>query len=102
MSIETSRRIAANDYGRGIGIFLVVLGHVLIGLDDHAILAESSYPIGLAFSRGAVAWIYAFHMPLFFFLSGLLAERLVRKPFGDVLSSRLRGIAWPYVLWSLR
>ena len=101
MSIETSRRIAANDYGRGIGIFLVVLGHVLIGLDDHAILAESSYPIGLAFSRGAVAWIYAFHMPLFFFLSGLLAERLVRKPFGDVLSSRLGGIAWPYVLWSL-
>ena len=101
MSIETSRRIAANDYGRGIGIFLVVLGHVLIGLDDHAILAESSFPRSLVFSRGAVAWIYAFHMPLFFFLSGLLAERLVRKPFGDVLSSRLGGIAWPYVLWSL-
>ncbi len=74
---------------------------MLIGLDDHAILAESSFPHSLAVSRGAVAWIYAFHMPLFFFLSGSLAERLVRKPFRDVLSSRLRGIAWPYVLWSL-
>lgn len=101
MQVETSRRIAANDYGRGIGIFLVVLGHVLIGLDDHAILAESSFPRGLAFSRGAVAWIYSFHMPLFFFLSGTLIERSVGKPFGNVLSSRLRGIAWPYLVWSL-
>jgi fucose 4-O-acetylase-like acetyltransferase len=101
MQIENPRRIAANDYGRGIGIFLVVLGHVLIGVDDHGILAEASTPKSLAFSRATVAWIYAFHMPLFFFLSGTLIERSVRKPFGEVLSSRLRGIAWPYVVWSL-
>jgi fucose 4-O-acetylase-like acetyltransferase len=96
-----TRRIATNDYGRGIGIFLVVLGHVLIGLGDHGILSESSTPAALSLSRAVIQWIYAFHMPLFFFLSGTLVERLVRKPFGDVLSSRLRGIAWPYVVWSL-
>ncbi len=101
MHAETSRRIAANDYGRGIGIFLVVLGHVLIGLDDHGILSESANPNALTLSRAAVKWIYAFHMPLFFFLSGMLSERSVRKPFGEVLSSRVRAIAWPYVVWSL-
>jgi fucose 4-O-acetylase-like acetyltransferase len=101
MHAKTSRRIAANDYGRGIGIFLVVLGHVLIGLDDHGILTGSATPGALTLSRAAIKWIYAFHMPLFFFLSGTLAERLVRKPFGDVLSTRLRTIAWPYVVWSL-
>jgi fucose 4-O-acetylase-like acetyltransferase len=98
---EARHRIATNDYGRGIGIFLVVLGHVLIGLGEHGILTESSSADGLALSRAAVTWIYAFHMPLFFFLSGTLIERSVRKPFGDVLSSRLRGIAWPYLVWSL-
>lgn len=101
MQAATTSRIAANDYGRGIGIFLVVLGHVLIGLDDHGILSESATPGALTWSRGAVKWIYAFHMPLFFFLSGTLAERSVRKPFGEVLSSRLRTMAWPYVIWSL-
>jgi fucose 4-O-acetylase-like acetyltransferase len=101
MQLGNHRRIAANDYGRGIGIFLVVLGHVLIGLDDHSIVTESSTPTSLVFCRGAVAWIYAFHMPLFFFLSGTLIERSVRKPFAEVLSSRLGSIAWPYVVWSL-
>jgi fucose 4-O-acetylase-like acetyltransferase len=101
MHIEAPRRIAANDYGRGIGIFLVVLGHVLIGLDNHGILSESSTPSGLRLSRGVVGWIYAFHMPLFFFLSGTLIERSVRKPFGDFCSGRLRTIAWPYLVWSL-
>jgi fucose 4-O-acetylase-like acetyltransferase len=98
---EVAHRIAANDYGRGIGIFLVVLGHVLIGLDSHGIVNESTSPGRLALSRAAVAWIYAFHMPLFFFLSGTLIERSVKKPFADVLSSRLRSIAWPYLVWSL-
>jgi fucose 4-O-acetylase-like acetyltransferase len=101
MHAGTPRRIAANDYGRGIGIFLVVLGHVLIGLDDHGILTDSSTPHALELARGAKAWIYAFHMPFFFFLSGTLIERSVRKPFAEVLSSRLRTIAWPYVIWSL-
>jgi fucose 4-O-acetylase-like acetyltransferase len=100
MQLEPSRRIAANDYGRGIGIFLVVLGHALIGLAEHGIVTEST-PGRMALLRAAVAWIYAFHMPLFFFLSGTLIERSVRKPFSEVLSSRLRVIAWPYVVWSL-
>jgi fucose 4-O-acetylase-like acetyltransferase len=77
-----------------------VLGHALIGLGEHGIVTESS-PGKLALLRAAVAWIYAFHMPVFFFLSGTLIERSVKKPFGEVLSSRLRAIAWPYVVWSL-
>ena len=101
MHVEAPRRIAANDYGRGIGIFLVVLGHVLIGLDNHGILTESSTPNALRLSRGVVGWIYTFHMPLFFFLSGMLIERSVRKPAGEFFSSRLRTIAWPYLVWSL-
>lgn len=48
-----SKRIEAIDIAKGIGIFFVVIGHFI---------NMSSYP-------GRV--IYSFHMPLFFFLSGI-------------------------------
>ncbi|MCV3214943.1 acyltransferase family protein [Plectonema radiosum NIES-515] len=53
------------DYAKGIGIFLVVVGHILRGLVNSSILEESK--LLLFVDR----WIYGFHMPLFFFISGL-------------------------------
>ncbi|MBF2083044.1 acyltransferase family protein [Thermoleptolyngbya sp. C42_A2020_037] len=88
-----SQRITLIDYAKGIGIFLVVLGHVLRGLTG-TVLQEN------ALTQALDQWIYAFHMPLFFFLSGYLAERSVSKPLGTVVSSKLRAIAYPYFLWS--
>ncbi len=46
-------------------------------------------------------WIYAFHMPLFFFLSGLILFRSVEKHWGAFASDRFRKIAYPYVVWSI-
>lgn len=81
------------DAARGIGIILVVFGHVLRGL-DHA-----------PFARGPLfsfidSWIYAFHMPLFFFLSGLFLFRAREKPFVGFVSDKIRTLAYPYFLWS--
>jgi fucose 4-O-acetylase-like acetyltransferase len=88
------QRIALIDYAKGIGIFLVVLGHVLRGLTG-TVLREN------ALTQALDQWIYAFHMPLFFFLSGYLAERSVSKSLGTAVSSKLRAIAYPYFLWSV-
>lgn len=53
------------DYAKGIGIILVVFGHVNRGLYSAGIqLSGSSYLL-------TDSIIYSFHMPLFFFLSGL-------------------------------
>jgi fucose 4-O-acetylase-like acetyltransferase len=87
-------RIALVDYAKGIGIFLVVLGHVFRGL------------VGTVLEGNAVIqtldqWIYAFHMPLFFFLSGYFAERSVSKPLSSQFVGKLRAIAYPYFLWSV-
>src|SRR5208282_5215739 len=46
-------------------------------------------------------WIYAFHMPLFFFLSGLFLFRSTAKPWLEFVSDKLRSIAYPYFLWSV-
>ncbi|GAB4345558.1 MAG: acyltransferase [Cyanophyceae cyanobacterium] len=82
------------DYAKGIGIFLVVLGHTLRGVVDVVFAAA---PWTEALDR----WIYAFHMPLFFLLSGLFIERAVRKPWGVSVGSKAKTILYPYLIWSV-
>ena len=48
------KRIDFIDYSKGLGIFFVVFGHVYCG------------------NNIVTNWIYSFHMPLFFILSGFL------------------------------
>jgi fucose 4-O-acetylase-like acetyltransferase len=45
-------------------------------------------------------WIYSFHMPLFFLISGLFAERQVERSAGVFLRDKLATIIYPYVVWS--
>lgn len=88
-------RIRWIDYAKGIGIFLVVVGHTIRGLVNSSILKSST-------AVSAVDhWIYGFHMPLFFFLAGLFIERSISKSLKVFLVDKLRVIAYPYVLWSL-
>ncbi len=83
------------DYAKGIGIFLVVVGHVLRGLVNSSTL-QPSFLVGFV-----DRWIYGFHMPLFFFISGLFVQKSLSKPFKDFLLDKLYVIAYPYFLWSL-
>ncbi|AUT04401.1 acyltransferase [Nostoc sp. CENA543] len=92
---KTKARLSWVDYAKGIGIFLVVVGHILRGLINSSILEPSGL---LSFVDN---WIYAFHMPLFFFISGLFIQRSLNKPFGDFFIGKLCTIAYPYFLWSL-
>jgi fucose 4-O-acetylase-like acetyltransferase len=83
------------DTAKGFGIILVVLGHALRGLVSSEILRSTPLV------RFVDDWIYAFHMPLFFFLSGLFLFRSKSKPWVDFAGDKLRRIAYPYVVWSL-
>ena len=65
---------------KGIAIFLVVYGHVIEGL------AEGGYEFASYEMQHGI--IYAFHMPLFFFLSGLFLNKIVNRDFTTVLKSR--------------
>ena len=62
------------DCCRGICIILVVYGHVTGGL-----VASGVVHGGSAFDQFR-NWVYLFHMPAFFFLSGLFAAKALERP----------------------
>ena len=70
------------DYLRGIGIVLMVTGHASIWYPLHK-------------------WIFGFHMPLFFVLSGFLFNRQKwsERGLGKFAAARFRSYIIPYFLW---
>ena len=88
------RRIEWIDAARGLGIILVVYGHVLIGAVAAGLMTKDN-PLWLSDYA-----IYTFHMPLFFVLAGLNVERSIAKGKKGFLINKLWTIAYPYFLWS--
>lgn len=82
------------DAAKGVGILLVVWGHVVRGLFT-AGLAEP-HALGVVDQV-----IYLFHMPLFFLLAGLNVERSLNRGTSDYMLGKLQTVAFPYFLWSL-
>ena len=67
---------------RGIGIILMIMGH--IGYGD-------------AFYH----WIHAFHMPLFFIVSGFFLDGITGKEAKDFVVKKARGLLIPYFSFAL-
>lgn len=89
-------RSAWGDYAKAIGIILVVYGHVARGIFNAA-LPMDEYWFSLVDSI-----IYSFHMPLFFFLSGLFFyDSLVKRGKTGLIFTKVDTIIYPFILWSL-
>lgn len=73
------------DVAKGIGIISVLVGHHLQGMDM------------------VVKWIYSFHMPLFFFITGYLYELRDTKPESPLylIKNQARRLLYPYVTFSV-
>jgi fucose 4-O-acetylase-like acetyltransferase len=84
------------DYAKAFGIILVVYGHVARGIANAGIKGdESTYYL-------IDSIIYSFHMPLFFFLSGLFfVSSLKRRGAYPLFKNKLETILYPYVVWSI-
>ena len=67
------------DIAKGIGIILVILGHIDIGM--------------------ANTWIYSFDLPLFFVVSGICFH--YRENFTEYLLKRLRRCLLPYAFFGI-
>lgn len=78
----TKDRITWIDIARGIGILLVLYGHGLNG-DSYRYL------------------IYSFHMPLFFFLSGIVYHHRKQENFLHFLKKNIKGILIPYFIFAI-
>ena len=76
------------DLCKGIGIFLVVLGHVIHS--DATIFGVNTNNI-----------IYVFHMPLFFIISGILLSYSLKEGTPkSFIAKKTRGIMVPYFVFS--
>lgn len=69
------KRVAFVDTARGFGILAIILSHVISG-----------HPVA--------NWLFTFHVPLFFFLSGFVFR--AEKPFGEFLKGKCRTLLLPY------
>lgn len=81
----TNKRISYIDMAKGIGILLVVIGH--FGLPSEALLT----------------WIFSFHMPLFFILSGMLLSH-TNAPEQDLsacIKKKAKNLLIPYFTFSV-
>lgn len=83
MSSKGITRINWIDNIKFLGIFLVIIGHCI--------------PFESALSK----YIYSFHMPLFFFLSGLVFNSSKHKNFKEFLSKKAKSILIPYFSFSI-
>ena len=72
------------DIMRALGIILVIIGHI-----NYANI-----------NSNIKVWVYAFHMPLFFVITGMTLK-LGKKFNKDSVIKKIKRIYVPYLLWSL-
>ena len=83
------------DVVRGLAIMLVVLGHTNQGMLHRGWWGTST--IGVRLNEA----IYAFHMPAFFFVSGVFLRAGVEKRTPKRYTiEKLRTMIYPYILWT--
>lgn len=86
------KRIESIDNLRGVAIFLVILGHILITRAP----GRGTYPL--------CEIIYSFHMSLFFFISGFLAfktNRIEENGIKQYVIKKTKQLLIPYLFWLL-
>ncbi len=79
------KRLEYFDLAKGIGILLVILGHI----------TYISPPLRI--------WIFSFHMPLFFIISGMLIhyKREDSLNYRDIFKKKAKGLLIPYFYFSI-
>lgn len=84
------------DYAKAIGIILVVYGHIARGVYN------AGMPMNETLFHLVDSIIYSFHMPLFFFLSGLFFyDSLVKRGATGLILNKVDTVIYPFIIWSL-
>lgn len=86
-------RILWIDYGRAIAVLLVIVGHA-----NFLLTLEYEMIPSLATAFNVMG---PFRMPMLTFLSGWIADRAMRKPWGEFTAGKLRSLVWPYLVWTV-
>lgn len=90
--MSDKKRLDHLDMAKGLGMILVLIGH----LQGDSIFTFSPYIQPLC------VYIFSFHMPMFFIISGILLaiKNDEIRPFCEMTKARFRGIMVPYYWFS--
>lgn len=77
---KTHDRVNYIDYAKALGMLTVMWGHIALGV--------------------SATFVYTFHMPLFFFLSGMVFEKEKYPEFKVFVKRRVQTLLIPYVIYS--
>lgn len=80
--MEDKKRLDYVDISKGVGMLAVVWGHIML-------------------SGWSNLMVYAFHIPLFFFLSGMMFKPEKYNSLGAFLKRRFQTLIIPYVIYSI-
>ncbi len=75
------KRIDYIDIAKGLGMMTIIWGHIMYSGISNAI-------------------VYAFHIPLYFFLSGLVFSHDRYASFKEFVVKRFKGLLFPYIIFS--
>src|ERR1700761_1274280 len=93
--ITSGKRSDLVDIVKGLAIILVVYGHTAQGAAHRGWWKGP----GMAISEN---FIYSFHMPAFFFVSGLFALGSIRRRGArDFILEKVKSILYPYLLFAI-
>ena len=93
----TKNRINWIDFGKGFAIFLVVVGHVFTGLFDSGKFTSDAKWLSIV-----IAFIYIFHIPVFFALSGYFFKSVENfKEYYYYMKKKTIVLGLPYVFYSI-
>lgn len=86
--MDDNKRLGYLDNARGLALLGVIVGHIGKIFPHDSIL---------------IMWIYSFHIPLFFIISGALLyyKDTVNKRFLGLIISRIKSILLPYIMFCL-
>ena len=76
------KRLEYIDFAKAFGMLLIVWGHIRLG-------------------DWSNAFVYAFHIPLFFFLSGMVFSKKRYPDFKSFLLKRVNSLIKPYIVFSV-
>ena len=105
---SSNNRVSVYEWMRIIGTIFVVIGHsgylyisTKFGGINYALPAQLSQQPFYRIIENLVVYVYGFHMPLFFFLSGAVLHLKPLKSFKKFVSGKAKRLLIPYVLVGL-
>lgn len=81
-AIESGKRLKYNDIAKSVGMLLIMWGHIRL-------------------RDWSNAFVYAFHIPLFFTLSGMVFNKSKYDSFGSFLKKKFASLLLPYFIFSV-